>query len=420
MLLQLTTAGKALLDAEPVGVPITRVDFGDGFNYSLPLDPTGLDGSLVYQSNTAFDPEIIDANTVRYTVYLPMSVATFTFGEVALYSDATLIGVGVSPAQITKQGPAEGFDGSEFRIDFFIDLTPGQRYAVAEVVSSEQVNSFPRVPIPDLLVPPAKNRNNAYVIYGLLPTDVPYFAFADPTGKWAFSSKTTQYYNGTVSDVNSLGLESLDLNGSYPGSDRDLVLQWTSGRLRGYCRQLINLTEDGGIQWNTPLAELPDVGDSFIIVGPQGLVAGPGGEATARLAFRASLSSSGGFADWDNFYYFAGTGEISFNESTLEIEFAENGAYRIIVVATVAPTSESWSEATELRIENLSEGQASHIPSDGFLLSREISKTAVFYVQKIAEGTERLSVRINQFGAVNPYAGTVTVEVTRIGEYTPS
>ena len=130
MLLQLTSDGKSLIDAEPVGVPITRVDFGDGFNYSLPLDPTDLVGDVVHQSNFAFDPQIIDANTIRYTVYLPKAVPTFTFGEVALYSDSTLIGVAVSATQITKQGPSEGFDGSELRIDFFVDLTPGERYTL--------------------------------------------------------------------------------------------------------------------------------------------------------------------------------------------------------------------------------------------------------------------------------------------------
>ena len=76
------------------------------------------------------------------------------------------------------------------------------------------------------------------------------------------------YFEGTVDSVNSLGMQAATFVGSYSGSANALVLQWTSGRLRGYRRQLTNFTSEGALQWNTPLAELPSAGDSFIIVGP--------------------------------------------------------------------------------------------------------------------------------------------------------
>lgn len=269
MLLQLTSQGRALINAEPVGVQITRVDFGDSFNYAVDDDPTGLDGDIVYVSNTAYQPRIVNTNSIRYTVVLDKTVASVTFGEMALYSGSTLIGVAVSPTQIHKIGPGGGEDGADLRLDVFVDAGGSERYAQVEVVSSRQSNSFPRYSVPDSLQPPAKNQNNAYVIYGQTENDIPYFAFADPTGKWSFSAKPQVYFEGTVESINSLGLQATGLTGSYSGPDTDLVLQFVSGAQRGYCRLLTDVLNTGGFMWNTPLLELPEVGDNFIVLGPQ-------------------------------------------------------------------------------------------------------------------------------------------------------
>lgn len=272
MLIQLTDAGRALLDAQPAGVAITRADFGDRYNYVLDSNPSGLLGNRIYSANVVWQPRIVDPNTLKYSLYLGSEIPSFVFGEVALFNNATLIGVAVNATALTKVGPYGSNPGRIFSIDFFLDLTPGQKFAVGDVINDQL--AFPRVQVPDQLTPPAINQNNAYIVYGKTDTDLAYLAFADPTGKWGFSSKPQIHIQGTITDVGTYGLQSLDKTGSYAGADSDLVIQFVSGTKRGYCRQ-VSSTVSGGFTWTTPLAELPEVGDSFIVVGPP--VSGGGG-----------------------------------------------------------------------------------------------------------------------------------------------
>lgn len=289
MIFQVTDAGRLLLDSMPDGVVITRADFGDAFNYSLPPNPTGLTGALVYSANVVWNPQIVDVNTLRYSILLANSLPSFAFGEVALYSDTTLLGVAVNAVMLNKVGPVSGSSGQTFKLDFFIGNAPGQQYAVGDVIGDQR--AFARLPVPDLLKPPALNETNAYVIYGIGENDIPYFAFSDPTGKWSFSSKPSIYITGTISDVGTYGLQSFDITGSYPGPVTDLVLQFVSGTTRGYCRQVSSMVTDG-IVWTTPMTDLPSVGDSFIILGPQVSSGGGGGITTADADNYTNFSSS--------------------------------------------------------------------------------------------------------------------------------
>ena len=268
MILQLTTAGVALLAANPSHVILTRADFGSAFNYTLPPNPTGITGSLVYSANVVWNPEIVDPNTLRYTLILPPDIASFNFGEVALFSGSTLVGVAVNATVLDKIGYGDQSDGETLRLDFFIDLSTGQKYAVVEVLSGRTVNSFPRVQTVDMLVPPAINENNAYIIYGTTETSLPFLAFADPTGKWGFNTKPQVYSTGTITSVGAYGLQSSNFSVVYPGPVSDLVIQFVSGTQRGYCRTISSIITHG-IVWTIPLGELPSAGDSFVVLGPQ-------------------------------------------------------------------------------------------------------------------------------------------------------
>lgn len=275
MLFQLTTAGKALLDSQPTTTNVTKVELGSGVGYTLPSNPSGLTGSAVYTTFPTIRPTIIDANTIRYEVFLAKTVGNFQFGEMALWSNSTLLGVGVSSALITKTMTAGGNDGNEIALDAFCDLTPGQRYNTADV----DVNSLltlPTLPLPDYLTPPAVNDRNVYVMYSTAGNQQPYLAIADPTGRWSFTSKPVARYQGHVTTIGDLGMTSSDITGSYGGVAADLVIEFISGAQRGYCRQLSSLS-GGTIQWNTPLGLHPAVGDAFIVLGPQDTVASGGG-----------------------------------------------------------------------------------------------------------------------------------------------
>ena len=311
MQIQLTSAGQALFDAEPAGIAITRVDFGDGFNYAPAPDPVGLQGDVVYQSNVVSTPLIVDPSTLKYLVRLGKEIATFQFGEIALYNEDTLVGVGVSPTLITKAGPQPGSDGNVTQISFYVDTNQTLRYAMADIETTGV--GFPTVSVPDFLRPPKKNSPNAYVINGVTVDAIPYFAFADPTGKWSFSTKTQVYHEGIVVVPGTFGT-SFDLTQStaYTGDVNDLVLQFVSGPLRGYCRVLTMLNiGDEALSWNTPLGILPNVGDEFIIVGPP--AAAGGGSSPAEPDNRVVLGSGTGLKSSVNFQFDPATGALTLN-----------------------------------------------------------------------------------------------------------
>jgi hypothetical protein len=284
MRFNLTTSGKALLDANPTTLVVTRIDYGSAYGYSLPTNPTGLTGSVVHTSSVFVYPHIVDANTISYPAFLSKTVGPFSFGEAALYVGATLFGVGVSDALITKTATVGAVEGGEINLDFFCDLQPGQRINTAEQTVNSQL-VLPSVPLPDLLTPPAVNEKNVYVIYSAENSEQSYLAFADPTGKWGFSNKPSVKFQGTVDSAGSLGIESLDITGSYSGVATDLVIQFVDGPQRGYCR-VLTTKSDGTLMWNTPMAELPNQGDAFVVFGPQSGSTGSGGP---QITFTGTL-----------------------------------------------------------------------------------------------------------------------------------
>jgi hypothetical protein len=189
----------------------------------------------------------------------------FDFGELALYAGSVLLGIAVSQTVIHKPGPGTGTDGQPLRIDFFVDLTPGQILAVGQV--SGQETSFARVNSVDQLVPPAVNGANAFVVAQQDAREPTFMAFADPFGFWGFSSKPYVHYQGTIETQSAFGCTA-DVEGSYNGVAEDLVLQFVSGPLKGYCRRLTRIGSDGIITWATQVRELPWTGDKFIVLGP--------------------------------------------------------------------------------------------------------------------------------------------------------
>lgn len=270
MLFQITAAGRALLEADPTGVVVTRSDFGSAFNYVPANEPTGLQGSVVYTTNAVFSPSIANLNTLRYSVFIPGPVGPFTFGEVALYVGSTLFGVG---AQVYPVNKTVGDVDNQYRLDIFVDTAPGSRFASFEVVSSATRNFYPRVSSVDSLVAPHLDSNNAYVIYGSAQVGEGFLAYSDPTGAWTFSNKPHVWFQGAINSIGPQGLQSNDLlNAEYVGTLTDLVVQFITGSQRGYCRKVTGLTSAGAVLWNTDLLVLPEVGDQFIIQGPDATV----------------------------------------------------------------------------------------------------------------------------------------------------
>ena len=268
MQLRFTAAGKALFDTNPTAFEATRLVLGDAYGYALGNPPTALQGNPVFDETETLSKEIANTNTLRFTRLLDSSIGTFAFGEAALYSGGTLVAIGVNPTPILKNAAVGADNGNTMTLNFFLSYTNTNSYGFVKLGNSDSRYQLGQVNHPDYLDPPYEGDPNVYVVNGLAPTDVPTIGFSDVYGRWNFTSRPQRYYNGVVLNATYLAVDIPAPHGVVFSTPTDYILQFISGALRGYCRQLVSI---GGtfFQWNTPTLLVPAPGDEFIIVGPQ-------------------------------------------------------------------------------------------------------------------------------------------------------
>jgi len=268
MQLRFTAAGKALFDTNPTAFEATRLVLGDAYGYTLGDPPTALQGNTVFDETETLSKEVANTNTLRFTRLLDNSIGTFAFGEAALYSGGTLVAIGVNPTPILKNAAVGADNGNTMTLNFFLSYTNTNSYGFVKLGNSDSRYQLGQVNHPDYLDPPYEGDPNVYVVNGLAPTDVPTIGFSDVYGRWNFTSRPQRYYNGVVLNATYLAVDIPAAHGVVFSTPTDYILQFISGALRGYCRQLVSI---GGtfFQWNTPTLLVPAAGDEFIIVGPQ-------------------------------------------------------------------------------------------------------------------------------------------------------
>ncbi len=276
MLFKFTAAGDALFRSNPSTFNIDKVVLGDEFGYTLGNPPTDIQGDEVYTSIAVLEKTVIGANTVRFVKLLGVTVGDFDFGEVACYSGVTIVAVGVNPTPITKTADGVG-EGNSIGLNIFLSNSNEDAYGFLQVTNSSSNLAVSQINQADYLTPPYDGEPNIYVVNGLTPEDIPCLAFSDSYGRWNFSNKPDIYYEGTVFGTpTSTALDIEDPHAVDFLAASQHILQFISGPCRGYVRQLTSIGTDF-FDWNTPLTQLPQAGDEFIIVGPQVASGGGGG-----------------------------------------------------------------------------------------------------------------------------------------------
>lgn len=268
MQLRFTAAGKNIFDTNPTAFQVTRLVLTDAFGYVLPPVPSSLQGNTVYDQTAELSVAIDNTNTLRFTKLLDNTIGTFQFGEAGLYSGATLVAVGVNPTPISKIAASGTDNGNQMTLNFFLTYNNTNSYGFVKLGNSDSRYQLGQVQHLDYLDPPYEGDPNAYVVNGLTPTDVPDFAFVDFFGRWNFAAKPQRYYTGEVVLATDLAVDIATPHGVVFGLPTDYVIQFISGKLRGYCRELVSIGSTF-FQWNTPTLLVPEPGDQFLIVGPR-------------------------------------------------------------------------------------------------------------------------------------------------------
>lgn len=268
MLLRFTNAGKALFEINPTALSITRVVLTDAFNYVLPNPPVSLQGTPVYDLTQTLLSYVENPNTLKFTVLLDNSIGDFNYGEVGLYSGATLVAIGVSSTLISKVKAAGSENGNYQRFEAFLSYANADSYGFLKLSDSDSRMQLGQVQHVDYLEPPFEGDPNVFVVNGLTPTDMPQMAFSDYFGRWNFTGRPQSYYTGVVSNASNIAVDIAADHGVTFATPNDYVLQFLDGKLRGYCRELISIGSTF-FQWNRPTLDIPEVGTRFIICGPQ-------------------------------------------------------------------------------------------------------------------------------------------------------
>jgi len=276
--LQLTTAGAALLNANTGPIVLTNCELGSAFNYIPQPSDTNIHGSLIFETTPSL-PVAATANVVRYSIYLDYEVGPFDFGEVGFFTgDGTLFALGASNLLIYKLAQSVGFPGNSIRIDCYLSMV-GQNYEMW-LQLGESNNQFQMAVLgsPDYLPPSNKATPNAYIISGVTSSQSSFLAYTNQTGLWNFDAYA--YANQASAAITSFDAFSVTIplasyvSGMNPEYLGEVILEFVTGALYSICRYVSSAVISGNfvtLGFVNPLMIYPIVGDQITVFGRQQL-----------------------------------------------------------------------------------------------------------------------------------------------------
>ncbi len=277
MIIQLTAAGAALLEASTGPVTITSFQLGSGYNYVPQASDTALHGSLIY-TGTPTAPLAVSGNVVKYGAFLDYPLGPFQFGEMGLFVGTTLFALAASQVLIDKLQLTSTSVGNSIRLDSYVSVV-GTNYEMwldlASVNNQYQLavlGSVDQLPQPQQAIP------NIYTVSGATSQQSAFFAYTDRSGLWNFDAYA--YANQAAATVVGFDSQSVTIalsdyvTGMDPAYFGAAILEFTTGSLYGLCRYIQSATISGGnvtLGFASILAMTPVVGDKFVVFGRQAL-----------------------------------------------------------------------------------------------------------------------------------------------------
>lgn len=277
MKVQITDIGIQQMAKTGEPLNIVKYVLGSDYGYTPTQDATGIKGEEVYTSSPT-EIEIINANVYKYQIGLDYNVGNFNFGEVALYDDKdNCVAIGVSEDVISKLKTSGSSGGNSVILGIYLSMA-AKNYAMwIDALASDNQYSVPILESVDNLTTTADAYPNFYIIKGASPQQTSILAYTSKDGLWYFDAYSfANQLTLTVSDCTSTqiqfkstGLSSEELSSitsiRYFG---DKILEFTSGQVFSICRNIKSAVIVGNtvtLSLVTPLAILPNVGDTFTV-----------------------------------------------------------------------------------------------------------------------------------------------------------
>jgi hypothetical protein len=278
MIVQLTNAGAALLTA--AGSPIERTSFelGSDYGYVPAGTDTNIHGTEVY-SGAPSPYVVVNANVVKYSVYLDYPLGPFYFGELGLYVNGTLFALAVSSVLIQKLATTTTAEsGNSIRLDVYLSMV-GTNYSMwLDYASSSNEFQMAVLGSVDYLPQPQNAVPNAYVITGAGSGQAAFLAYTNQSGLWNFDAYA--YANQATATITAFDTQSVTIAlsqyvpGMTPAYLGEVIAEFSTGVLYGICRYVSTVVTSGGsvtLGFDNPLMQTPAIGDEFVVFGRQAL-----------------------------------------------------------------------------------------------------------------------------------------------------
>jgi hypothetical protein len=277
MIVQLTDVGAALITANRGPIQISTFKLGSASGYiPLPTD-TDIHGSVVFNGNPS-QYFVVNANVVKYSVYLSYDLGPFKFGEIGLFtSDGKLFALAANDVLLSKI-PLGQTGNNSIRADIYLSMV-GTNYEMW-LDYAESSNQFHMAVLGsvDQLPPPSQATPNAYIVSGASAGQSAYLAYTDRQGLWnfdAYAYANQRQATITAFDAQSVTIANADfvpaMISAYFGQ---VIVEFASGQNYGICRYVKNVVQSSTsvtINFDNPLMQLPIVGDKIIVFARQQL-----------------------------------------------------------------------------------------------------------------------------------------------------
>lgn len=267
MIFQLTTYGFNLLNANTGPVTIDTYKLGSAVNYVASVDDIDIRGTTLF-TGAVSSYTIVNANVVKYGIYLDYNTGDFQFGEVGLYVGSQLFALGVSTNLISKIRSASAI-GNSIKLDTYLSVV-GQTYTMWFDLWESTGQQLTNLSSPDLLPPSHQATPNVYIIQGADSRQSSMLAYTDQQGLWTFDA----YQFASIAAATVVAADNISVTISVTDFDTrmepayfgQVILEFTTGTLYSICRYIKTFTPSGStitLGFNTQLAVVPVVGDKF-------------------------------------------------------------------------------------------------------------------------------------------------------------
>ncbi|QBQ74668.1 tail collar [Burkholderia phage BcepSauron] len=277
MFVQLTTAGEALIRAATGPITITSFKIGDQYNYTPSPSDVDIHGNTIYEG-VPTAPFVVNPNVVKYSAYLDYSLGPFAFGEIGMYVGNTLFSLAVSNKLITKESVSSPGLGNAIRIDEFLSVVDTNYEMWLDTAESNNQFRMAVLGSPDQLPQSSNATPNAYIITGVDQKQSAFIAYTDRSGLWNFDAYDYAYQ--ALATITGVGTQSVKIAladyvpGMSPAYTGEIIAEFATGQNFSFCRYVtgvITTSTDATLQFSSPLAQLPAVGDKIVVFGRQAL-----------------------------------------------------------------------------------------------------------------------------------------------------